>query len=367
MSVRKTKGAFGRPPRRPSAHDEDEKRSALGNLKNLPELCTSLPQERPFASASQALGGFLVQSGWDLRSGIPDSGYTLRSEKHNPPPGLGVDTPAGRYRLPAAWTMELTAIQLLDAVLIGLVAGVLGGLAGIGGSMIMLPGLHLVFGEKSDSTHHLYMAAAMTVNVAVAFPAAIRHYRRGAVRKELLPALLVTTTIFMVVGVLTVLRGDVLRVSLAAFLCVYCAFNIWRLLVNRPVDSAGERTTRPRLLVSGGMTGFVGGVLGLGGGVMLVPALQMLCRVRLKQAIATSSAVICLTALLGAGLKMATLSTLGEPWQDAALLAVAMAPTAMIGGAIGANLTHYLPTAVVRAVVSVLLLVAAARLAGLLG
>lgn len=265
--------------------------------------------------------------------------------------------------------MELTAIQLLDAVLIGLVAGVLGGLAGIGGSMVMLPGLHLVFGEKSDSTHHLYMAAAMTVNVAVAFPAAIRHYRRGAVRKELLPALLVTTTIFMVVGVLTgnLVRGDVLRVSLAAFLSVYCAFNIWRLLVNRPVDSAGERATRPRLLVSGGMTGFVGGVLGLGGGVMLVPALQMLCRVRLKQAIATSSAVICVTALLGAGLKMATLSTHGEPWQDAVLLALAMAPTAMIGGAIGANLTHYLPTTVVRAVVTLLLLVAAARLAGLLG
>lgn len=265
--------------------------------------------------------------------------------------------------------MDLTPIQLLDAAIIGLVAGVLGGLAGIGGSMIMLPALHWVFGEDSETTHHLYMAAAMSVNVAVAFPAAVRHHRRGAIRKELLPTLLSTTLIFMVVGVLTgnLAPGAVLRNGLAVFLAIYCAFNIWRLFSRSNIDVNGERTTRPRLLISGGLTGFVGGVLGLGGGVMLVPALQMLCRVRLKQAIATSSAVICVTALVGAGLKMATLATLGESWQDAALLALAMAPTAMIGGALGANLTHRLPTRMVRLIVTVLLLVAAARLAGVFG
>lgn len=261
--------------------------------------------------------------------------------------------------------MQLTMIQLGEAGAIGLVAGVLGGLAGIGGSMVMLPALHWVFGEKSPNTHHLYMAAAMTVNVFVAFPAAIRHHRNGVVRKDLLGALLPATLVSMVVGVLAgnMFKGDHLKIGLAVFLLAYCSFNVWRLMAKKGIDADGQRTTRTRLLVSAALTGFVGGLLGLGGGVMLVPALQMLCRVPLKQAIATSSAVICVTAIVGAGLKLATLPV-GEPARDALLLAAAMAPTAMIGGVLGAQLTHVLPTRTVRLLVTVLLLVAAARLAG---
>lgn len=265
--------------------------------------------------------------------------------------------------------MELTLTQLGEAAIIGLGAGVLGGLAGVGGSMIMLPALHWVFGEKTANTHHLYMAAAMTVNVFVAFPAAIRHHMNGVVRKDLLGSLIPVTLVSMVVGVLTgnMFQGDALKIGLALFLLVYCGFNTWRLMSKNRIDVDGQRTTRTRLLISGAMTGFVGGLLGLGGGVMLVPALQMICRVPLKQAIATSSAVICITSIIGAGAKIVSLPSLDQSVQDALLLAAAMAPTAMLGGVLGAQLTHILPTRAVRIVVTLLLLVAAAKLGGLWG
>jgi uncharacterized membrane protein YfcA len=86
---------------------------------------------------------------------------------------------------------EISAIAL-----IGLIAGTLGGLAGVGRSVFILPALHIVFGpglfgEPDDvEIHHLYMAAAMTVNVAVSLPAAIRHHQAGAVRVPLLPTLI---------------------------------------------------------------------------------------------------------------------------------------------------------------------------------
>jgi uncharacterized membrane protein YfcA len=265
--------------------------------------------------------------------------------------------------------MQLSLLELVEAGVIGLGAGVLGGLAGVGGSMIMLPALHWVFGEKSPNTHHLYMAAAMTVNVFVAFPAAIRHHRNGAVRKDLLGSLIPMTMLSMVLGVLAgnMIDGQVLKVGLALFLLVYCAFNVWRLMSKSGIDVHGQRTTRTRLLVSAAMTGFIGGLLGLGGGVMMVPALQMLCRVPLKQAIATSSAVICITSIVGAGVKLASLPGLDQSVQDALLLAAVMAPTAMVGGVIGAQLTHVLPTRTVRLLVTLLLLVAAARLGGVFG
>jgi len=265
--------------------------------------------------------------------------------------------------------MELTLLHLSQAAAIGLAAGVLGGLAGIGGSMIMLPALHWVFGEKTAHTHHLYMAAAMIVNVFVSFPAAIRHHMNGAVRKDLLGTLIPMTIASMVIGVFTgnLFEGDELKLGLAAFLLTYCAFNVWRLMSKSRIDADGQRTTRTRLLISAAMTGFIGGLLGLGGGVMLVPALQMICRVPLKQAIATSSAVICISSIIGAGVKLASLPGLDESVRGAMLLAGAMAPTAMLGGVLGAQLTHILPTKTVRIVVTILLLVAAARLGGLFG
>ncbi len=262
--------------------------------------------------------------------------------------------------------MQLSLIELGEAGVIGLAAGVLGGLAGVGGSMIMLPALHWVFGEKSPHTHHLYMAAAMTVNVFVSFPAAIRHYRNGIVRRDLLGSLIPATLVSMIIGVFTgnLFDGNVLKIGLAIFLLVYCAFNVWRLMSKKGIDADGQRTTRVRLLVSASLTGFIGGLLGLGGGVMLVPALQMICRVPLKQAIATSSAVICITSIIGAGAKMASLPSLDQSVSDALLLAAAMAPTAMLGGVVGAQLTHILPTRTVRLLMTLLLLVAAAKLGG---
>jgi hypothetical protein len=50
--------------------------------KILNELVMSLPHERPSAVISEAPGGFLVQSGWDLRLQHPDSGYQETSENH---------------------------------------------------------------------------------------------------------------------------------------------------------------------------------------------------------------------------------------------------------------------------------------------
>lgn len=262
--------------------------------------------------------------------------------------------------------MQLSWLELGEAGIIGLAAGVLGGLAGVGGSMVMLPALHWVFGESTPHTHHLYMAAAMTVNVFVSFPAALRHRRNGMVRKDLLPSLIPFTMVSMIAGVFmgNLFDGNALKLGLAIFLLSYCAFNVWRMMAKKGIDADGQRTTKVRLGISAAMTGFIGGLLGLGGGVMLVPALQMICRVPLKQAIATSSAVICITSIIGASVKMASLPALGESVVGAMILAGAMAPTAMIGGVAGAQLTHILPTRTVRMLVTLLLLVAAAKLGG---
>lgn len=258
----------------------------------------------------------------------------------------------------------MTTTAILATVGLGVFAGLLGGLAGVGGSMIMLPGLHAIYGDEPSSVHHLYMASAMTVNVAVAFPAAIKHHRAKAVRTDLLPALIGATLAGIVVGVIVSnqVNGNILKYLLAAFIFSYCIMNLRRLIRGHQEVIAGASPSAGHLAVSGGVTGFVGGLLGLGGGVLLVPLLQVLCRLPLRQSIATSSAVICTTAVAGAGLKLATLHEHQQSWKQALLFAALMAPTAIVASLVGASLTHSLPIKTVRAVITVLLMIVAARL-----
>lgn len=259
----------------------------------------------------------------------------------------------------------MSALEIFLIALLGLGAGVIGGLAGVGGSLIMLPGLHLIYPRATPEDHHLFIAAAMTVNVAVSIPAALQHRKAGALRVDLLKHILPAAVVFILIGVLVsnLFEGDKLKLGLAAFILGYVGLNIHKLLRSTQNQAeARERTGRLRLMGCGVATGSAAGVLGLGGGVLLVPLLQVVSRIRLREAVATSSAVICVTAPVGAMLKLATLGEHHERPLDALTFAAIMAPTAMIGARMGAKLTHTLPLRGVRLAVSVLLAIAAANM-----
>ena len=64
---------------------------------------------------------------------------------------------------------------------IGSVAGILGGLLGIGGSIVMIPALLFIFGGRHGAEgQHLYQAVTMIVNVFVGSSSAYRHFKAGA-------------------------------------------------------------------------------------------------------------------------------------------------------------------------------------------
>lgn len=270
--------------------------------------------------------------------------------------------------------MIIEPLDLVAAAIIGLIAGLIGGLAGIGGSVIMLPGMAWAFGypDGDYTRHHLYMAAAMVVNVVVSVPAAFRHHREKAIQFDVLKRLLPPMLIGVVSGVLVsnLMDGRWLKILLAVFIVVYCINNLGRIARrhNESHEAAlVQRSNAAIVIAIGTFVGFTAGLLGLGGGVLLVPLLQMAARLKLRHAIATSSAVLGVSALVGAMLKVGTLHLHGLSMTDALLLSAAMAPTAFIGARLGAPLTHKLPIMWVRIVITALLLVAAARMADLWG
>lgn len=253
---------------------------------------------------------------------------------------------------------------------VGLIAGVLGGMLGVGGSVIMIPAMVALFGQnlRDGFNQHLYQAAAMLVNVAVVAPAAVRHYKAGAIVPRALVRIVPAAAVLILVGVWVSDRfdGRVGAVWLGRLLGVFLVYvvyvNIRRLISGRR-EVLGEATIDLRRgSAVGGVMGFMAGLLGIGGGAIAVPLQQTLLRLPLRNCIANSTAIICLTAGIGAVYKNITLSDHGLAWQTSLTLAGLLAPTAVIGGYLGGRLTHVLPLKTVRIAFIVLMVLAAWRM-----
>lgn len=268
--------------------------------------------------------------------------------------------------------MEWPFIAL--TALIGFGAGVFGGLLGIGGSIIMIPLLTLAHGPNQQ----LYQAAAMIVNVPVAASATIKHALRKVIRRSVVAALLPTALVGILVGV--ALSNSIptgwLQILFAMFLVWVGVTELARLLRGGGETSeappAGERTpSKGSLALIGGVNGVVAGLLGIGGGVVLIPLLRRFCGLELRTAIAASSMTMLITASVGALYKNLALPELtapdGTPLEigESILIATAMFPPAFVGSYLGAGLTHRLPVPSIKTIFAILVLVAAARMAWL--
>ena len=203
-------------------------------------------------------------------------------------------------------------------------------------------------------------------------PATLRHHRAGAVipvaLKRILPWALVTVLAGVAVSNLPVFRGVVggqwLGRVLAVFIVYVIYLNARRLVSKSDAETDMQLRLAPaRCAVVGGAMGGFAGLLGIGGGALAVPLQHVFLGMKLRNAIATSSALICVTSTVGAVYKIGSLGGHGESWLQGVQTALLLAPTAWIGGRLGASLTHRLPLRQVRAAFVALMAVAAVKMA----
>ncbi len=179
----------------------------------------------------------------------------------------------------------------------------------------------------------------------------------------------------IVLGVLlsNFFTGEMARRALIVFLFAFCAYTLITTIRRLPDhEESDQRGGAPLLLMIGGVTGVIAGFLGIGGGLVMVPLLQIVARVPLRLSIAASAAVMWVTALIGATAKLATLSQHsinGEALHiaDALVLALPMGIGAVVGATIGATITHTIRLPLLRLAIAAVLAGAGARMAGLGG
>lgn len=262
--------------------------------------------------------------------------------------------------------MEIEYILIL--LIVGFAAGLLGGLLGIGGSVIMIPATAILLGWP----FHLAQAVAMTVNPAVAVSATVKHQKNKNVSWG-------TTKYVLLISVVCIcfaawISNQIQSGWLELFFGVFLIWVLWdqirSIVGKKESEDLKSKSTIPRCSITGGVTGTTAGLLGIGGGLIQVPLLNRLCGLPLKIAIGTSSSIMFITAIFGATVKDLSLSqcvdengiSLDLDAFKAIIFAFWLVPGALVGGWIGAWLTSKLPVKMIRAVFGILVALASFKM-----
>jgi uncharacterized membrane protein YfcA len=224
-------------------------------------------------------------------------------------------------------------------LLLGVVTGVLSALFGVGGAVVSTPGIR---GLGATAL------AAVGTTLPSIFPSAVSGTARY-VREQLVDWRIVAYT--APAGIAASVGGSLLShvvpgnghwlmIATAALL----AYTAWRMSHPAPLPELIADASRPdvrpgQLAGIGAAAGGLSGLLGVGGGVVLVPAFAELVRLPLKTAIASS--LLCVAAFAVPG--TITHWALGDiDWRFAIPLAIGVVPGARLGAALAirANDVH---------------------------
>ncbi len=190
--------------------------------------------------------------------------------------------------------------------LLGIVAGILAGLLGIGGGLVLVAALVWLlpwFGIPVEAAMHAALATSLASIVLTGSSAAWSHHRRGSVMWPtvawMVPGLLIGG--WLGSGLAVHLNGQVLRVVVAGYCFIAGAQMAWGGRKAAPASATVPAPTGVPMTVAGGFIGAVSAVVGIGGGSMTVPLLVWRGVVPVR-AVGTSSAcgvAIAISSALG--------------------------------------------------------------------
>jgi uncharacterized protein len=168
---------------------------------------------------------------------------------------------------------------------------------------------------------------ALVLNILVSGIAFVQFYRAGHFRWNLFTLFALSSIPLSFLGGMTNVSDELFRVLLGAFL-VLAALRIF-LYYNKDVQ-VRKATLVPALLI-GGSIGYVSGLIGIGGGIILSPVLLLLAWANAKEAAAVSALFILVNSASGLSGQLISGITVSEDIWLYVLLAAC-------GGIVGAYL-----------------------------
>lgn len=237
----------------------------------------------------------------------------------------------------------MITIGLVLALVIGLTLGLFGG----GGSTLTVPIFVYVLGFDAK----LAVAMSFPVVGATSFIGAIGHWRAGNVRltNALIFGLVTMTGAYGGARASRLLDGRTQLFVLGAVMAV-AAVMMMRSARREAAEAATPEAPSIALYAVGLAVGALTGVIGIGGGFLLVPALVGFGKVPMREAVGTSLLVISMNCVSGfAGQRAAR----DIPW----LFVCTFSAVAIVGILAGARLGRFVPQHTLKRGFAALLLV----------
>lgn len=265
--------------------------------------------------------------------------------------------------------MQLDLSTILMFAALGCAAGFLGGLIGIGGGFILVPGLFYVFVSTGLAPDHELPLVLGTTMAGILFTAAssVRaHAANGVVRFDVVRRFAPWVAAGAVIGAVLATRLDagIVKIGFAAF----CLYSSARMLFfpNRPCAGA-PAMAQARFALPGVFFGSVCGLIGVGGANLFVPFL-LKKSLDMRHAMATASALqlpiasIGSFAYIGLGLMEVTPHGAFGFVYLPALMVVAI--SSMACAPVGARMANTLPVALLKKIFGVVAALVGLKMAG---
>ncbi len=194
------------------------------------------------------------------------------------------------------------AFWLLELIALGMFAGAVGALTGVGGGIIITPILTLFYGVPI----HQAIGTSLCCVIATSSGAAASYveHRLSDIRLGMTLELATTTGAVTGAFAAALLSREALSILFACLLTYAAAMMIRRALAtgkeaSEDMESYQVKRLPLGLVVSGG-AGVVSGLLGIGGGPVKVPLMYLVMGIPFKVASATSNFMIGVTAAASA-------------------------------------------------------------------
>jgi len=193
----------------------------------------------------------------------------------------------------------ITAVIALSIT--GMAVGLASGLLGVGGCFIMVPVLYWIYTSMGFSPD-IAIKVAFGTNLLVVLPtvmsSAFGHNKKGTVWRRAAIIIGIAGAFGAVIGatIASHLPGEVLKIIFGLGILA----GAFRMVTVKPPKLEQEPEDNPALWAAWGFPiGIVSGMIGIGGGILMIPVMILVLKFKMHQAVGTSAAIMIFTSIGG--------------------------------------------------------------------